>query len=181
MTGWIRLWILLSVIWLAVVTTFIAVSLNEFDGKANGPWISHRLSESSQQFYKRRGNSDEGPSYVVPVTLVSGTVKEVSFSVLSSSGLESIERKIQSLAASEGTSVSAEEMSRFLSAVRLENKRAENAAKEYAIELAKYSVEQRESRRDLITFGGLLGAVPPIFVLVLGYGIAWVRRGFIAR
>jgi hypothetical protein len=178
MNGWLRLWILLTAIWAVIVIGIVSVVVVETYDDAEGPWIAYSLSEKSKPFFQNLEADEKGPAYTVEFTYKDGTVQGIRFPMLEGVDLIEFQKKINKLAANEGKEVSEKEIRRFLGEVSQKNSEAKSALAEYQQELERRREQKINDRKQAFFIGALVLVIPPIIILVLGYGIAWVRKGF---
>lgn len=177
MNGWVRLWLFLTAIWAVVVVGFAAIMAADTYDDPDGPWIVYRLSDDAKPFFKDSTNSD-GPTFTVGLSFEDGTTNDISFPLLDSTDLQSLESKIRRFADREGKRISESEFRRFSSAVVQKNNEAEAASLQYRLAVAQQSMKQSDKRKTTFQIAALVLVVPPLVLLTFGFGIAWVRRGF---
>ena len=178
MNGWLRLWILISAIWGVGVIGIAAVSVADTFGDADGPWIKYGLSEKAKPFYENLEPDEKGPAYTIEFAYADGTKQGVRFPLLNDMEASEFDRKIKNLAVREGKKISDIELSRFVNEVSSKNAEAKEALAEYQREVESSAQRKVSDRRQTIWISTLVLIVPPLIVLLLGHGIAWVRRGF---
>ena len=180
MNGWKRLWILLTVIWALIVVsiaTFIVIE-DTYDN-INGPWIKYRLSDQSKTFYEGLEEDENGPAYTVSFTYEDGTEQAIRFPLIEKEISEiNFGEKLAKIAKESGRIVSSKEIDLFKEKVTLKNSQAAKAKEEFDSEIEKAKLENLRQRREIIYSSLAALFIPPIIFLFLGYGIAWVRRGF---
>lgn len=164
-------------IWALIViafTTVLVLDTYEDPSRFSVVW---ELSDEAKSFYEE-SESDEGPTYIIDLTYEDGTSARVRFPLFESLDFQEFEGKINRHAEREGKRVSEAELRRFFSAVTQKNKEAEAASLEYRRAFALKSAEQRRDRLQFVQIAALVLIIPPLVLLSLGYGIAWIRRGF---
>ena len=178
MNGWMRLWVFLTALWAVIVigiATFIVVDTY---GEVDGPWVVYGLSEKSKPFFQNLDADEKGPVYTVQFSYTDGTTQSIRFPMLEGVDLIEFQQKIRKLADEEGKEVSDKEIKQFLGAVSQKNSEAKLASSEYQQEVKRRAEQKVRDRKQAIWVSALVCVVPPIITLVLGYGVAWVRKGF---
>lgn len=178
MSGWIRLWVLITAIWAIIVAGITTVMVVDTFGDADGPWIVYSLSDNAKPFFQNLELDEKGPAYAVEFSYADGTKQSIRFPLLESEALVEFDQKINNLAKKEGKSVSENEIRRFLDVVIKKNSEAKSALVEYRQEVENITNRKAGERKEVIGVGVLVLVIPPVVLLLLGYGIAWVRRGF---
>lgn len=178
MNGWMRLWILLTAIWAVIVIGIGVFVVTDSYGQVDGPWVVYGLSEKSKPFFQNLEADEKGPVYTVEFTYTDGTIQSIRFPMLEGIDLIEFQQKIRKLADEEGKEVTNKEIKRFLGAVSQKNSEAKLASSEYQREVKRRSEQKVKDRKQAIWVSALVCVVPPIIILVLGYGVAWVRKGF---
>lgn len=180
MNGWIRLWIFLTIIWGLVVgsvATFVVIEDTPVD--ESGPWVKYRLTEKSKKYYEDLKAEETGPVYTVAISLESGEKVRIRFDTLFDEIDEELFRnKLGKMAASKNTKVSDTQVDLFIDNLKRENSAALSAKKEYVLILAKARKENQEKRVSTIKHASAIFIAPSALILLLGCGVAWVRRGF---
>ena len=182
MSGWKRLWIFLSVIWVAIVAsiaTFIVIEDTSENARYRLSAI-YRLSEESKAFYQDLEKDEKGPAYTISFKYEDGTEQEIRLPLLGKelSELNNFGEQLTKLAEESGRTVNSRQIDQFIEKVGLKNSQAIRAKEEFDSEVEKAKVKNLEQRKKII-YGSLrILIIPPLIVLILGYGIAWVRRGF---
>ena len=69
MSGWRRLWILISAIWTIIVIAISAIVVKDTYKDPDGPWIIYRLSDKAKLFYQDLEKGEKGPAYTVTFKL----------------------------------------------------------------------------------------------------------------
>lgn len=179
MNGWLRLWILLTSVWAVIVIGIATVMVVETYDEVEGPWIAYSLSEKAKPFFLNLEADEKGPAYTVEFTYTDGSTPSIRFPLLENVDLIGFEQKIKKLAVKEGKEVSEKEIRRFLDAVSQKNAEAKLALTEYQQEVERRGERKVNDRKQTIVIAALVLVVPPFVMVALGYGIAWVRRGFV--
>lgn len=178
MSGWMRLWVLLSAIWAAFVIGITTVIVADSFGDVDGPWIVYSLSDKAKPYFQNLESDEKGPAYTVEFSYTDGTKQNIRFPLLEDAALVDLDRKIKNLAKQEGKNVSEIEISRFLNVVSRSNSEAKSALNEYQREIENGVARKANDRKQTFGVAALVLVVPLIILLLLGYGIAWVRKGF---
>lgn len=178
MNGWMRLWVLITAIWSVIVVGITTVIVIATFGDTEGPWIAHSLSDNAKPFFQNLESDEKGPAYTVEFSYTDGTKQSIRFPLLENVALVEFDRKIKNLAKKEGKSVSENEIRRFLDVLSKKNSEAKSALVEYRQEVENITNRKAGERMQAIGVGALVLVIPPVVLLLLGYGIAWVRRGF---
>ena len=179
MNGWMRLWLFISVIWLLLVVTVSSfLLLDNSYRNPDGPWINHRLSNSSKKFFENLAEGENGAHYSVSVEFDDGSKYEIRLPVLTQEGLETIPKKIRKLAEEKEATVADSAIEGFSAKVRELNSAAQKADEARAQALREYVSDMRAERKQLIIYAVLTFVLPVLGALLMGLGVAWVRRGF---
>ncbi len=177
LNGWMRLWILLTLIWVIIVGA-LSIAIIGWPTEPSRHEVINLLSDQSQTFYKELEADEEGPSIVVEYSYKDGTKQRVQFPNLGEDALDNIKKNIQEKAIEEGKEVTSVEINQFIELVSIANEKAKTALKEYQQaykDRAKYLISERYVE---YVIAALVLIIPPLIILMLGYGIVWVRKGF---
>ncbi|WP_157976497.1 hypothetical protein [Parahaliea mediterranea] len=160
MNGWMRLWVFLSTVW--VITCAVTVPIIYFDNIEYGvKRAQERAIENAQKF-----------TFEATITNVEGERFKITKDDLASDKNEAFSK----LAEKGGAPISGEEQER----VTLEYEAAIKLAisRLFALQESAAQAARTESRALFSYIGTASAVVPPLVILILGHGIAWVRRGF---
>lgn len=179
MSGWLRLWVLVSAIWLVIVVAFAALIAKDTFNDPDGPWIVYRLSDKAKGFYEGLEKNEKGPMFTVTFKYTDGETQQVRFPLLEKP-IKDLElgKKLNKLAKEKGKMISPKVINKFLDDVAKSNKRAKLAKKEYESEVEKEHEKEITDRKNILKISLVSLIAPPIFLLLFGYGVAWVRKGF---
>ncbi|RYY77225.1 MAG: hypothetical protein EOO52_07035 [Gammaproteobacteria bacterium] len=176
MNGWKRLWIFISLIWAAIVmtTAFIVLSQSSYNEPTKASVIS-KLSESSRKFYE----IEDGPRYTVTLSHEDGTKVGIQFPLLTEEfNALPFKEKLEKLAKKSGKTISVIEIENFAKEVKILNLQAAEAKREFD-GVYENIMKANSDRRSKVIFTALISILMPILIiLLLGYGMAWVRAGF---
>jgi len=179
MSGWKRLWVLISIIWALIIIAISAIVIKDTYNIPNGPLIIYRLSYKSKVFYQDLEEDEKGPAYTVTFKYEDGTTQSVRCPLFVKP-IEDIDfsEHLRKMALESGKKISDHEIELFISNVSKKNSSANSAKAEYESEREKVQKENIESRKNTFLFSTIAIIVPPIVILLIGYGVAWVRKGF---
>jgi len=185
MRGWARLWVLLTIIWVVFVG---AVTFTVTDWSNEPPWyrIYNNLSTHAQKYYEESSLPKHEPVYKVELKYTDGTETFIRFPIfdeISSNDIvdklhDDIEEKLIKLAKENKKKVASTEVARFIKLVAIENELAKRALREYQTVSNEQVKRHKQDIREGIIISALAMVIPPVLLLMIGYGIAWVRRGF---
>jgi len=179
MNGWQRLWVVISAIWLLVVVSYAVISIQDTYTDPDGPWIFYSLSANAKEFYKDLEKNEKGPMYTVTFKFTDGSEQSVRFPLLEKPvGELKLGDQLNRLARENNKQISRQEIAKFINNVSKSNSRAKQAKKEYESKVQEVRQNSTEKRRNIIINSLLMLIAPPIGVLIMGYSVAWVRRGF---
>ncbi len=89
-----------------------------------------------------------------------------------------IAAKVRKLASDNSKTISDDEIEQFTQRVAQRNEEAKKAQQEYQTKSEEYVAEAKAERRKAYTLAASTAVGVPMLWLLLGLGIAWVRRGF---
>lgn len=171
----------MSAIWVVIVVsvgTFIFIE-DTYDNPTEGPWIISRLSAQSKAFYENLEDDESGPAYTVSFNYENGIEQKIRFPLLKKNISEiDFQEKLEGIAKETGNEISSDEIQRFKENVSLKNSQAFNARNEFLAKVEEAKIQNIEKRKEIIYSSLAISTLPPLVVLIIGFGIAWVRRGF---
>lgn len=177
MKGWIRLWLLLSLIWSAVVIirAFAEfVPIRPVDEQA----IVQSLSGRSASFFRDWTLENKLVSHTQRFRYSDGSDEAIRFPILSEEEMESIPDRVRRNFDGDGKQIDESEMSRFVRLVRDKNGEAIRATQEFE----RLANDARESEHDrqarFIRNNVFLLFSFPLGSLALALGAVWVIAGF---
>jgi|AntAceMinimDraft_3_1070362.scaffolds.fasta_scaffold59966_1 hypothetical protein len=180
MNGWWRLWIFISVFWAVIVVPVTAwIVIDDAQQSAEGPWIKYRLNDEARGFYEGLEGDEEGPAYTVVLEYDDGTEQSIRFTLLEKNIPEiDFEGKLNRLAQEEGKELGPEKIESFIERVIVKNEQAQKAKIAFDAAVKSEKARKIEQRRETIYIALAILAIPSLFLLFIGLGIGWVRRGF---
>lgn len=178
MSGWMRLWVLISSIWAVTIICITAFAIVDTFKDPEGPWITYNLSDKAKPFFQDLKTDEKGPVYNVELAYTDGTKQIIRFPLLKNEEFGDIDRKIKDFARENGKSISESEVQRFLNVTFKQNSEANSALIEYKQQVENTMAISANERKKIIGVSLLAIGLPPIVLLLIGYGIAWVRKGF---
>jgi hypothetical protein len=183
MNGWMRLWVLVSVLWLSLVGVIVYVSVvsesydppytqdiyNSLSTKAKPFYFM--LNENAGRFLKK-GDEDQW--------LLTDEVNEALRPFYKEySGHPATLFSIQSkLKGANGYSLSVDEIKKRLIELKEQDALAPQAKEEFDRKVEEAYRKKAEARKKAIIHATTITVVPSVLLLLVGYGVAWVRRGF---
>ena len=187
MHGWLRLWILISLLWvagIAIVGYFIYEDARTKDSKPiyKGMLVQELRPNQQAYFLKSDSNGidlfaeDLAPSFETTLRYTDGTEERIQFPLLKETDFQEIKEEVHGLAKTQGKEISPAEYDRFEILVRVNNRLALEAKR--ALDQLYIEAEGVNRSKDALQLILASSLLPPIAVLLLGWGIAWVRRGF---
>ena len=179
MNGWLRLWIFISAIWCAAVITVASIIYIDTQNTPSTYRVNTKMSEELKQFYKDLEVDEEGPRYTLTVKYTDGSDQSIRFPLIDEPIIkDEFEKKINGFAGKENKSVSKRELNKFYNLVSKKNKRAAEAKAEYDEEYELLTLKIQQEKANIIYIAIASAVVPSVLILLLGYGVAWVRTGF---
>jgi hypothetical protein len=141
--------------------------------------IYYNLSSQTKEFYADIEEDEEDPIYIVSFYYDDETKKSIRFPLLDES-IDKIdfEYKLKNLADEDGKTISEDEIEEFVNEVYEKNRNALLAKAEFESEISKSKFANDEEIKSTILTTIAVLFIPPLIILMLGYGIAWVREGF---
>ena len=184
MNGWMRLWVLVSVLWFCVVAVIVYVSVvsesydppyvhdiyNSLSPKAKPYYLKFSLDEKT---FLKEGDSQEQ-------WLLYDAVDEAlrPFYKQSSEHPESLLSIQGKLKATKGYSLTIDEIEKRLNKLKEQDAMAPKAEEEFDSKVEEAYRKKAEARKKAIIHAITITVVPSVLLLLVGYGVAWVRRGF---
>ena len=180
MNGWIRLWVFVSLIWMTATGLFAWYSIPQ--NYTVGPWTKFGLSDSSIVFFTHEFMPYYEPHYTVDLEFEDGTKEPIILPVLTADEVspEYWREQIKEIADYKGKSASVFQPYVFSEKVAKKNEAAKIAKNQFDKLVSDKTAQSQESRSRHLTVSLLGILLPPLIALILGFGIAWVRRGFSA-
>lgn len=169
MRGWIRLWIVFSIIWSIACASFLYVTLPT---DSEGPWIKYKMAEQHRKHYEVIA---EGSPLYFSVSIknidvrfkLSDFEEEPTKAVLQ-------EKLPMALEKHSNQSINPFELELFYRDVKDLWSEAKSAKESYSAILKS----QQQNRQDHLLQGLLVIVSIPLATLLFGFSVAWVRAGF---
>ncbi|MED5530692.1 MAG: hypothetical protein VYA99_10105 [Pseudomonadota bacterium] len=177
MSGWLRLWVLLSVFWLIAATFYFYqnfIPIRDVDELE----IIRELDPNASQYFREWSHEHKELTYYVSFSFTDGTQGTIRFPFLSEEEIEDVERRVKALSDRENRVISENEMSRFVALVKAENIGAGRAMQQFeSIAIEKKVQEEKRHGRYIFNVIAMLIAFPAGSFLT-GTGFGWVYQGF---
>lgn len=173
-----RLWVFVSVVWLSLMVVMgVTILFEDYDREPNFDNIFYKLTDKTKEFYRDNKNIEENPYYVLSIKHLDGEEFKVRIDLMDESEQESIMDRFAKYVTEE-KKVSESELKTVLKTISLKNKEAFSAKQEFDDKVNNFKSENIQRRNESIIQITMTALIPPIVILLLGQGVAWVRRGF---
>lgn len=176
MSGWIRIWVVLSILWTLGVLVYLTPRLPETEKVVEGPWLKYRV-DPRRLFIS--SSSDQFPVYTIVADFDDGTSSEIdNVPILWEGDIPDIEQKLEYLAKDRGTTISEESKQRTVRQAMALSDEARTIQRQY-----KEMVYQLKKDQSIGWWTGIFEMsiyifVGPVSLLLLGYSVDWIRGGF---
>ena len=184
MYGWMRLWSVMSVIWVIAIGIATLDKLDRLSSEPSNLSIYYALDDETKPFFERLREDppQTTPTYITEVQFDDGTTRGVRFALMDETQLaEFSERgyaKIKRIAEIHNKTLSKALIDAFIVSTISNNLQASAYSDTYKDEVERQTkISETKSSRHLEDSFLLIFCVP-LFALLLGYSVAWVRRGF---
>ena len=181
MTGWVRLWIFVSLLWLLTTAIYVLSGIYNVD-KLITPHDEAvvRMGES-RRFYSDLEVGQPGPRYDFVFSVAQGVDVVINGPVSKEVAIRQVEQALED-AVSEAPGTRVYFSGTFSSELALKVERLNEAAmaamRKYEAEKTMYLEERTNYRIQLAKKWGLVAFIPPILFGVLIVGFRWVKAGF---
>jgi hypothetical protein len=198
LNGWVRLWIVLSFLWISVVTLFVGIGaikefrhtnvdmeqakllINAFNYNVFDQFDKNPKGRFSEEFVEiSLDNKAQGPlDYRITLVLPSSQQHSIPFTIKDIPRTIDLDLLIKRISNKTEVPISAEtklHLSNWLKTASEQVRKVENryVGQIEAIESAKTKVAQKSLTNFL-----MFALIPPLLLLCFGYSLAWVRAGF---
>ena len=184
MNGWIRLWTVVSSIWILGIVFNIVIAMPD---KPSDVSVFYGLDENTKLYFDGllENPPQKIPSYAVGITSESGREVSISHLFMKDSELPDFKNDVEitlvKYGKDESMIFSEKSMSDFIDQTISQNVLAGEALISYENEVEnqinRLNVEWLRHIKEKL----VLLIVLPLMVFLLGYSIAWIRRGFLSH
>lgn len=174
---------LLSVIWCVSVATVTTLSMVEqLDESHSARWAMAQLPDAARRFLEANGGGKVRPRFSTDVALASGTsVRLAGPAKPPDYEFDGLADKLLAQAAAQGMEIAVEDRAQVLRVLKQQNARARAAWEQYAELLRTRRESIQAALWDDLVKAGAAAIALPLLLFVLGWAVAWVRRGFVDR
>jgi len=189
MNGWLRLWVFLSLIWLVVVSVFQFVktpSVSSFTTQEvirympdpyRGRYLDNLYAEPNRfREFNISGlaESPVEPGQVVYMKIDNETV-ELQFPILDEAQLVTAFKSLRS----EFEHLAGADLAEIEDDISKSNQQLIKARDAYITAKSDLINQRTQTVLDNLKIWAIVGVLPPLLLLILGWGISWVYAGFV--
>lgn len=173
-----RLWVFVSVIWaIAVIVVTALMVADEGDITVHESTVVSQLSPESKVYFNHDGDEAQ---YVISLVYDNGHIVNINFK--HSDAIPDIDELSEALSLAEvgGGKVSREKVETFRQGALETQVHAKKAQEEFDTHALAIKKRKLGKRNDILLMGVGFLVIPSLILLAFGYGVAWVRQGFVS-
>lgn len=180
LNGWQRLWVFLCLVWVVSTLSITFYSYTTYNVNPSYFSIAFRLPQNYRNLFPD-GVTRVNATHSERVDYVDGTSVRINFDDVLAISADDIRPRLINLAEINNNTISDQEIDSFRTKIIERQDFLRGAQNRFDEIVTTIEMERLEVKDQILYQGALIILIPPIALLLSGYGLAWVRRGFIQK